>query len=194
MVNYKCQRCGFTTSHKNNFRKHLNRKNICKPKLKELTRNELLQINNIDQIKKISRTSTQCNTNVNPIFKPKGLHVCDHCNKSFSTRQGKYKHMKWYCKVKKEDDILVADMKKMLTEKENLINQITQDNENKNNIISKLIHELSKSSKTVNNNSHNKTVNIIINNYGEENTDYITKKTIKKLINKPGSAIQKLLN
>lgn len=67
-----------------------------------------------------------------------------------------------------------------------------QDNEDKNQIISKLIIELSNNTKTVNNNSHNKTVNIIINNYGEENTDYITEKTIKKLINKPGSAIQKL--
>ena len=37
MADYKCMRCGFTTNHKNNFRKHLNRKFVCKPLLNDVT-------------------------------------------------------------------------------------------------------------------------------------------------------------
>ena len=40
MVKYNCQRCGFKTDHKNNFRKHINRKNICKPRLKEIDKDK----------------------------------------------------------------------------------------------------------------------------------------------------------
>jgi hypothetical protein len=39
-------------------------------------------------------------------------------------------------------------------------------------------------------NSHNK---IIINAYGSENIEYITEKVLKKLVNRPGSAIPNLL-
>lgn len=193
MVKYMCQRCGFETQHKNNFRKHLNRKNICLPILKDLTKTQLLELNKLEESRQTVKASTQCQSNVNPKNKPKGLHVCGYCNKHFSTRQGKYKHMKKFCKVKKEKEYEVEEMKRLLSEKEKLISKMIQDNEDKNQIINKLIIELSNNTKTVHNNSHNKTVNIIINNYGEENTDYITEKTIKKLINKPGSAIQKLL-
>ena len=36
MVFYKCQRCGYNTYRKDNFKNHLNRKFICKPILKEV--------------------------------------------------------------------------------------------------------------------------------------------------------------
>ena len=34
---YKCRRCGYTNDHKHNFLKHLNRKRICKPILKNIS-------------------------------------------------------------------------------------------------------------------------------------------------------------
>ena len=37
MVEYKCLRCGYTCSHKGNFRNHLNRKNICSPLLEDIS-------------------------------------------------------------------------------------------------------------------------------------------------------------
>ena len=39
MVFYKCLRCGYTTSYKNNFRSHLNRKFTCYPILGEIDTN-----------------------------------------------------------------------------------------------------------------------------------------------------------
>ena len=41
MVNYKCLRCGYSNNIKTKFIKHLNRKHICKPKLKDISRQEI---------------------------------------------------------------------------------------------------------------------------------------------------------
>jgi hypothetical protein len=41
MVNYKCLRCGFSNKIKTKFINHLNRKHICKPKLKDISRQEI---------------------------------------------------------------------------------------------------------------------------------------------------------
>ena len=41
MVNYKCLRCGYSNNIKTKFIKHLNRKHICKPKLKDMSRQEI---------------------------------------------------------------------------------------------------------------------------------------------------------
>ena len=36
MEKYNCIRCGFSTDHKNNFRKHIYRKHTCKPILNKI--------------------------------------------------------------------------------------------------------------------------------------------------------------
>jgi hypothetical protein len=42
MVNYVCDRCGYKTHLKANFRKHLFRKNICPPKVSNIPREAIL--------------------------------------------------------------------------------------------------------------------------------------------------------
>ena len=204
MVNYNCQRCGYETNHKSVFKKHLLRKNLCKPKLNEITRYVLLLNNNFNEeatnFKETSKCHTNVNSNVNLNVNKKGLHICDNCNKEFTTRQGKSKHKKLYCKEKNKYDDLNM-LKTLLEEKDKLITKILNDNkkenEKKDRQINKLMRQLLKlSNKTTNNlsnnniNSHNK---IIINAYGSENIEYITEKVLKKLVNRPGSAIPNLL-
>ena len=41
MVEYTCFRCEYTTYHKNSFKNHLNRKNICKPLLEDISIDEI---------------------------------------------------------------------------------------------------------------------------------------------------------
>ena len=200
MVNYKCQRCGYQTNHKSVFKKHLLRKNLCKPKLNEVTRYVLLIDNNFNEeakkYKMIDKCHTNVDVNVNPNVNKKGLHICENCNKQFTSRQGKSKHKKLYCKQKnKHSDIEI--LKNLLEEKDKLITKILEKNEKKDKQIDKLMKQLIKlSNKTGNNinnnniNSHNK---IIINAYGSENIEYITEKVLKKLVNRPGSAIPNLL-
>ena len=58
--------------------------------------------------------------------------------------------------------------------------------------IAKLIDKLAESSTTTNNNN-NIQQNIIINNYGKENTDYLTEDYLTKLLDKPFGGIQQII-
>ena len=100
MVNYNCQRCGYTTINKTMFKRHLLRKNMCSPELKEINRYELLKMNKFDKLARNYDNVNQCKPNVNLTVNP-NLHICAHCGKEFKSRQGKYKHIKYYCKKKK---------------------------------------------------------------------------------------------
>ena len=102
MVNYNCRRCGYSTINKTMFKRHLLRKNLCNAELEEISRYELLKINNFDILAKNYEHVTKCSIDVNPDVNPK-LYICAYCNKNFKSRQGKYKHVKYYCKNKKEE-------------------------------------------------------------------------------------------
>ena len=77
----ECERCGYKTSDRSNFMKHLRRKVPCEPLLKYVSMKALLE---------------------KALFKkenPKATHKCNTCDSAFVTRQGKYKHSKT-CKGK----------------------------------------------------------------------------------------------
>jgi len=196
MVNYKCQRCGYNTNRKSAFKSHLLRKNLCKPILKEITKHDLFVYNNFNEEAKkfsvftknqhfIHNLSTK---NVDKIMQnnEKDNNICFYCSKKLSCYKSKWRHEKT-CKKRKvtNEDLL----KKLLEEKDKLIYKQGKQ-------INKLIKELSKLSDKIGNNnnniinSHNK---ITINAYGCENLEYITNNLLKKLVNKPGTAIPKLL-
>ena len=110
---------------------------------------------------------------------------CCYCQKTFTTRQAKFKHEKDRCKFKttesEDDEDITIDKKDILINKlilqvEKLLDQ-NLSNFNNNNI-----------------NCNNKiTNNIMVNNYGEENINYITDKVLKKLLYYPASAIPRLI-
>jgi len=199
MVNYKCQRCGYNTNRKSVFKSHLLRKKLCNPILKEITQYSLLKQNGFNEEAKKIKMSTLCHTNVNPSDNQQGLHLCEYCNKVFKSRQGKSKHKKLYC-IKKKEELQIKVLKKLLKEKDKLIFKILDENKKENakkdkkiDKLMKHLIELTENSGNNNNNiinSHNK---ITINAYGCENLEYITNNLLKKLVNKPGTAIPKLL-
>ena len=45
MVKYNCNRCGYTTAHKQNFTKHLNKKKICPPLVMDISIQSLRDLN-----------------------------------------------------------------------------------------------------------------------------------------------------
>ncbi len=186
MVNYECRRCGYSTNHRSVFRKHLLRKNLCEANFDEVGRYELLIDNNFVKEAQKYKIIPECNPNVNLGVSP-NRHVCIHCGKEFKSRQGKYKHIKYYCKTKKEE-----------IDKDIIIKELRERNDELKNMIEKLINsKLNVNNGTINNNSAkrdiNTTNNIQINNYGSENIDYITDKVFKKLLQKPISAITRLI-
>jgi|UniRef100_A0A6C0IU27 hypothetical protein len=184
MVNYDCARCGYSTTHKSVFKKHLIRKNLCNPISKEIDRYSLLTMNNFDKLAKQYTSVNKCNTYVVLPVDP-NTPKCDHCGKEFKSRQGKYKHMKFYCKKKKED-----------MDKDVIIKELKERNNELKNMIEKLINSKTNINKCTINNANgdiNTMNNIQITNYGSENIDYITDKVFKKLLTKPLSAITRLI-
>ena len=195
MVNYNCQRCGYETINKTMFKRHLLRKNLCISKLDKIDRYQLLVKNDFDEeAKKYEKnTNSPPNNSKNP---PKKVeYVCKYCDRNFTRSDALKRHIDSRCKNKQKitDQIeqlmeMVIIMKEEMIEKDKQINNLKKK-------LSKQDEKLNLNNGTVNiaNRDINTTNNILINNYGSENIDYITDKVFKKLLAKPMSAITRLI-
>ena len=209
MVEYKCYRCGYIASQKINLKHHLNRKNICKSILDDISIEKMYEIYNFknDTKQYLNNTQIAPKQHLNDTFvcikiapkqhlndtqlapkqhflAPK-KNMCQFCAKTFTRKTGLTKHLKC-CKQKK----LFEDEKdEKMKEKNNEIQELKD-------IVEKLLIE-NRSTNITNNTTHNNntTNNIInINNYGDEDTKYITSDYIVKLLkNKPAKTIPELI-
>ena len=173
MVNYNCQRCGYETNRKSALRNHLLRKNMCKSKLKELSRYSLLLLNNFDEeakkcdniLKISSKTSSKYlhNNEDNPPKKSQEVNnICKYCSKKLSNYKNKWRHEK-NCKEKKDEDNkveIIELLKKQMEKRDEMIEKLTD----------KLIKLEAKYNMINSNNvnSNNTNNNIVVNNFGEE--------------------------
>jgi len=193
MVYYECQRCGYNTTLKGNIKHHLNRKNICKPVLSYISIYDMKSIYDLNLNEKNPNDSKMnpIESILNPNESKYELNkfICDYCCKFYSTNSNLYKHLK-ICKEKKksneqnkitllekEKEELLKTVEKLLIECSNKSNNSTINSNNSNNT-----------------NSNNTNNTIIINNYGDEDTKYITKEFIVNLLaNKPFKAIPEMI-
>ena len=157
MVLYKCLRCGFESSYKNNFRKHIYRKYTCKPKLNKISILEVRRCFKNNSLESLSNKITN-----NKLIDNNKQFVCHNCDKKFSLYKNLWRHQKNNCKNNFTE---IQNLKKEITE---LKIQI------KGNIYS---------------NSNN----IIINNFGSENMNYVTEKMMKRLLKQGSKSIPKLI-
>ena len=127
-------------------------------------------------------------------------NMCEFCEKTFTRKTGLTKHLKC-CKQKKifDDE---KDIKIEVLEKEKEI--MTKEYEGLKDKIEDLLIELSKKGATTTNNNNNSTTNmtnshntihntININNYGNENTDYLKGDYLNNLLQGAFTAIPKLI-
>ena len=177
MVNYICPRCNYTTMQKTNFRYHLNRKKICKPKFGCISVLKIAEFYNIvisnenkkTHSKNIPKTFQKCKKNIPKTFQKhskkikKNNTICRYCKKVFSSYNNKWKHENRVCKEKKRLEKENKELKYKL--KQITSNTISNSNINSNN-----------------------TNNIIINNFFDKDNDLFTrinnKKNLKLLNNK----------
>ena len=202
MVNYICQRCGYTTNRKSNLKNHFKRKKICPPILKDYNIKKLCKINKI-QYKDVKPSKQKKEIKCQPNVSQKRLTLsknvsqnvsqnkqngffCSYCLKKFTTRQAKFKHEKDRCKHK--TDVPPSNLDLLIKQKDNIIENLIKQIDL---IVNKNISCYNSNSNNIN--SNNITNNIQINNYGEENIEYITNNVLKKLLNYPASAIPKLI-
>jgi len=136
MVEYKCLRCGYSNNNKSVFKRHIQRKFICKPKIKNISVKDIYNkyfkidnnINNdqcypmlpdvIQMLPKMLPDVTQMLPDVTQMLPDVTQNVtqktltnnnCRYCNRSFASRHGKCRHEKNRCKVKLNDNLLIID-------------------------------------------------------------------------------------
>ena len=192
MVEYLCHRCGYVASQRINLKHHLNRKKMCRPILGDISIEDIKKHYNLE-IKKLNPNEPKMNK-IEPKMNPNepkmtpinyNKYECIYCNKCYSTNSHMRRHEKT-CKVKKDNEKKDNEIKELKEMVEKLLvnsdgNTITNNNTNNNS-----------NNNTNSNNTIHNTINI--NNYGEENTKYITSDYILNLLKfKPAKAIPELI-
>ena len=163
---YKCELCNLLTFQKSDFNKHLKTnkhiKNV-KDNSSETLKSEKVYTKYTQSIHKYTQSIH------------KNQHFCDLCEKSFSSKQSMYRHKRLYCKVVKENNKCIGELKYMIHEQKEHIN--------------KLIDKVGTTNITTNTNINN----IQLNNYGKEDISYITDTIKSNLLKGPYNMIPKLI-
>ena len=216
MVEYICNRCGYNAKQKINLMRHLNRKNICSPLLEDISIENIKKHYGFEKRKhtapfdtqtalfstqtalfeneKQHPNSTQIAPKQHPNSTQKKLIKCDFCEKTFTRKTGLTKHLKC-CKIKQKKE--KSENEK--DEKDKKIKFLEKKQEELQDKVEDLLIELSKNGSTINNitnnttNNQNKIINININNYGNENVDYLNKDYLNNLLQGAFTAIPKLI-
>ena len=210
---YSCERCGYSSEYKSNLRNHFKRKKACKPILSTIDFSSLLEkfnqstssvnnvnknVNNVNKnvnnfVNNVNKNVNNVNNfvnnfdNVNNFENPNNQnYICKFCNKVFKHRQSKYLHEKRHCKLRNSD-----------VEKSDLLKYIENMEEDKKSL-KKYIELLLVNVGSNNNNTYisnkvNMQQNIYINNYGQENLDYIGSGYMNNLVNIPFRSVQNLV-
>ena len=152
--------------------------------------------------KNVSPNVSLIRKNVSPNVSPKDyidnkLYVCSKCHKTFKHRQSKYRHEKKnicnqiILSETTTKDKLLQELETVKKEKEQQSKLINEMQETHMREIGGL---LKKVGDTINNNTYIKEQNIIINNYGQENVEYLSESYLKKLLHiHPSVAINLLI-
>ncbi len=72
---YKCYRCGYVGKQKNHLKNHLNRKNICKPILEDISIEEVKYIYKLETTPKQHPNDTQTTPKRHPTFLLENVNI-----------------------------------------------------------------------------------------------------------------------
>lgn len=164
-----CDRCGRDFKKMDNLRRHLNRVYICQPIVADIPIESL-------------RAKYACK---------KGVYACENCGKVYKTSSGKCKHKKTCLKQDKEKDKIIQEKDTLLKEALAKIDKEQQSREK----LEEQVKELLLQKQCVQNITNNNFI-IQINNYGEENMDYLRNDAnfLQKCVECPMQSIQKYLD
>ena len=181
MVEYTCDRCGFSCIYKNNFRKHITRKHPCKAKLKDVPIEDIQRKYNIVSTKSTIEIKTEIKTEIKPknqIIKSTNKDSivaneikCKKCKKCFLKQRYLSKHIQ-YCSGNNHELII-----QQLEEENKILKNTT--------VIHQTTNIINNTSNITNNNNNT----YILNNYGSENWDYMDNKNLQNFLTPPIPAI-----
>lgn len=191
MVLYTCKECNFSTKKTTNYQRHLyTKKHIRNVSAKHDFKKEInLHHENIvskmmgeditspkgENKIQLQHNATQCNT------KKENCFLCKYCNREFNKHQSYYRHMKYYCKKKKNEknqDSLSGLFQQLMQSKDDLINcqkenlQLLLEEKDKRIEDSKVFLDINNNIiKTINNGKFGNTYNQTNNTMN--NTNYV---------------------
>ena len=189
---YQCYRCLWTNNIKTKMKDHLGRVRPCKMVNSEINLDDckkyilsgmlyneycenILSSKMSSKISNLSskskKMSSKCNQNVN-----KNDNICNFCEKSLSSRQALWRHLK-ICEEKKKDDTVRESMEELVK----LLNKKDVEHKKELDKRDKQIEELIKKAGISTNNSNNNSNNITniqnnfkLLNYKETDTSHLT--------------------
>ena len=179
-----CKTCGYSTNRISNFKDHINRKKPCKPKEIESTNIESqCSVNVFDQSVNVFDQSVNVFENLGQCSVNEKKYVCEICNKSFKTKQGKHQHKKNVkCKPppppppQPTQESADKDVNKLLEEIEKLKSALIEKEEGGGQVINNYITNHDNSTITNNNTTTNNVINY--NNFDSPSVSHITKEMI----------------
>jgi hypothetical protein len=176
MVLYNCYCCNYSSKLKGDYNRHLKTKKHLRHQSTSVipmvvTTNDHKMTTNDH---KMTTNDHKMTTNDHKMTTKKHKYSCDFCDSTFSTKPHKRRHELHFCK--ENNSIMSEKIYNLEKEKKKLEKEIV-----------KLIDKVGN---VTNNNTNNI---IVVNNYGKENTDYLTIDKIKKLLNRPYDSVQELI-
>ena len=183
MVLYQCTNCGYTTKHKETYKRHLNRKNQCISKDSKL-------VTNVCNNEIPSQNPHKSLTNPSQIIiNPNNDNDCIYCGKSFKRKDNLKRHMESNCKIMKSQMTLIESEKSKWQDEKFEMQAKTIELEKK---VEQLNNDLI-NKPTMNITNINTINNVKINNYGNETLDHLTIQGVNKLIDAPYTAIPNII-
>ena len=184
MTLYKCPRCGYLAHQRTDLRRHFMRKMVCTNIYANTSIEEcfktILHEDKPNDLKELKKPEEMTSNDYGRLKMTSECYSCPYCSKNFTRKNNCNEHIKKRCKVYKK----IADDAKKDEEIEHLRKEIEmlRSNGSVKNI-------------TINNQSNNiQNNNIIINAFGKENLDYISKEFIHNIVKEgPYGSIQKLI-
>ena len=167
MVLYECDCCNYSSKIKCNWSRHLK----SNKHFNNITNSLSSMVKS--QKEPIKSQTEPIKSQKEPVF------LCDYCNSKFITYANKRRHELHRCK--ENPSTMKYKIHKLEKEKKKLEKKIE-----------KMMDKMCTINNTTNNNNNTNNI-IVVNNYGKENTDYLTVEKIAKLLDRPYDSIQDLI-
>ena len=198
MPDYNCNSCNYLTIYKPNYLRHLkSRKHLIKKGELEvslisesvLTKHEH-KMNKNEQ--KGEKNEHKMNKNEHKLNKKEHFtYFCEYCLKTYKSKPSLKRHIKSYCKNKKEYDHEKELDKKEIAELKSQVNKLIDKVGNRVNLTyNSEINKINNSSNQILNIENQ---NIQLNNFGKENLTMLTDEVKKQMIKGPYGMFPKMM-
>ncbi len=186
---FKCHRCERVFKRNWDMKRHLSRKNPCVAKIENIPKSGINHSKIFQNIPKYSKNKSK--TEIKSIKKINNRFVCEYCERTYGQKYNLNKHQK-KCQIKKKVELEKKEKDKLE------LRTIIEQQKNRIKLLEHNGNTQTINNTNCNNTTHNNTINITLNNYGDEDISYITeikpKETLKYLLLQGMSGLHDYIN